>query len=169
MSIPNRNNRLYSQFNTNLSNKGREFNVTNSAHLSTTVNNYTRQHSQPIILADEFNKELLKHDINVEKWYHLLLIGNYYKQNGSLYYEDGILKRLAIEYQKALKSKQIDTLVLIKNELMNHIPEHLWIHKFFMGEVYDKNGKPLYSTNADLEMVAKEYQNVYSKAHKEVV
>ena len=32
------------------------------------------------VICDEFLKELLKHDINTEKWYHNLLIGKYYEK-----------------------------------------------------------------------------------------
>jgi hypothetical protein len=122
-----------------------------------------------LVINDDLNKELLKHDINIEKWYHLLLVGQYYNKDGGVYYEDPILKRLAVEYQKAVRIKNIETMVLIKNELMNHFPEQLWIHKYFMGEVCGPDGRPLIQTKPELEIVANEYQTIYNKARQEAL
>jgi hypothetical protein len=113
---------------------------------------------------DEFGRELLKHDINVQKWYHKLLMGNYYNKLGDVYHDDPIVKKLAYEYNKAYLSQNVDTLLLIKNELMNHIPEQVWIHKFLSGEIYDKDGNQLNNTTHELKNVSSQYLKAYSDA-----
>lgn len=116
------------------------------------------------IICDDFNKELLKHEINTEKWYHNLLIGKYFNKDGTNFCDDAILKRLSIEYQKALRVKNIETIVLIKNELMNHMPEQMFIHNFFMGEVYNQNKQQLNTISQDIVELSNDYKEVYKNA-----
>ena len=125
--------------------------------------------SHRLVITDDFKKELTKNDINVNKWYHKLLTGQYYKSNGAYFYEEPILKRLANEYQKAIHMKNIDTLVLIKNELLNHIPEPVWIFKYLNGDVCDNQGKSLSKINTDLENLSKEYLQIYSQAKETAI
>jgi hypothetical protein len=115
------------------------------------------------VLCEEFKRELAKNDICVEKWYHKLLTGCYFKSNGSFFLDDDILKRLSIEYQKAINIRNIDTMLLIKNELFNHLPEQLWIHKYLTGQVFDSTGKSLNKTNPDIEALSKEYAQIYDR------
>jgi hypothetical protein len=116
------------------------------------------------IICDDFNKELIKHEINIEKWYHNLLIGKYYTKEGTNICDDTILKRLSIEYQKAIRVKNIETMILIKNELMNHMPEQMFIHNFFMGEVYNQNKQPLNSLTPEMLELSNEYKEVFRNA-----
>jgi len=115
-------------------------------------------------INDELKKELNKHDICVDKWYHKLLTGQYFKDNGVFYNDDVILKRLAIEYQRSLYNRNIESMVLIKNELLNHLPEQVWIHKYLIGEVYDNQGKQLNKSNPDIQKLSNEYVIVYNRA-----
>jgi hypothetical protein len=114
-------------------------------------------------INDEFKKELAKNDIMVDKWYHKVLTGQYFKQGGVFFYDDDILKRLSIEYQKALHNRNIETMLLIRNELFNHLPEQLWIHMYLTGQVFDQNGKQLNKTSQELEVLSLEYSNVYNR------
>ena len=107
------------------------------------------------VICDDFNKELLKHEIN---------IGKYFNKDGTNLCDDTILKRLSIEYQKAIRVKNIETIVLIKNELMNHMPEQMFIHNFFMGEVYNQNKQQLNAISQDIVEVSNEYKEVYQNA-----
>jgi hypothetical protein len=116
------------------------------------------------IICDDFNKELLKHEINIEKWYHNLLIGKYFNKDGTNLCDDTILKRLSIEYQKAIRVKNIETMILIKNELMNHMPEQMFIHNFFMGEIYNQNKQQLNAISQDIIELSNEYRQVYQNA-----
>ena len=116
------------------------------------------------IICDDFNKELLKHEINIEKWYHNLLIGKYYNKDGTNLCDDTILKRLSIEYQKAIRVKNIETMILIKNELMNHMPEQMFIHNFFMGDIYNQNKQQLNSLTQEIIELSNEYREVYHNA-----
>jgi hypothetical protein len=116
------------------------------------------------IICDDFNKELLKHEINIEKWYHNLLIGKYYNKDGTNLCDDTILKRLSIEYQKAIRVKNIETMILIKNELMNHMPEQMFIHNFFMGDIYNQNKQQLNSLTPEMIELSNEYREVYRNA-----
>jgi len=125
--------------------------------------------SNRIIVSDDFRKELFKNDINVDKWYHKLLTGQFYKSNGAYFYEEPILKRLANEYQKALHIKNIDTLVLIKNELFNHLPEPVWIYKYLNGDVCDAQGKSYSKINGEIEAFSSEFIDVYNRAKEETM
>jgi len=116
------------------------------------------------VICDDFNKELLKHEINIDKWYHNLLIGKYFNKDGTNVCDDTILKRLSIEYQKAIRIKNIETMILIKNELMNHIPEQMFIHNFFMGDIYNQNKQQLNNLTPEISELASEYREVYSNA-----
>ena len=116
------------------------------------------------IICDDFNKELLKHEINIDKWYHNLLIGKYFNKDGTNVCDDTILKRLSIEYQKAIRIKNIETMILIKNELMNHIPEQMFIHNFFMGDIYNQNKQQLNNITPEISELSIEYREVYSNA-----
>jgi hypothetical protein len=116
------------------------------------------------IVCDDFSKELLKHEINIEKWYHNLLIGKYYNKDGTNLCDDTILKRLSIEYQKAIRVKNIETMILIKNELMNHIPEQTFIHNFLMGDIYNQNKQQLTNLTSEMTELSNEYQEVYKNA-----
>lgn len=135
------------------------------------LNNYYQKRPDELLINynkqqinDELKRELAKNDIVIDKWYHKLLMGQYYKEGGVFFCDDGILKRLASEYQKALHMRNIDTMVLIKNELFNHLPEQLWIHMYLSGGVYDNNGNQLCKTSPDLEQLSTEYMNVYRRA-----
>jgi hypothetical protein len=114
------------------------------------------------VICDEFTKELLKHDINTEKWYHNLLVGKYFNKDGTNLCDDTILKRLSIEYQKAIRVKNIETMILIKNELMNHIPEQKFIHNFFMGDIYNQNKQQLNTLTPEMTNLSNEYKEVYN-------
>ena len=116
------------------------------------------------IVCDDFSKELLKHEINIEKWYHNLLIGKYYNKDGTNLCDDTILKRLSIEYQKAIRIKNIETMILIKNELMNHIPEQTFIHNFLMGDIYNQNKQQLTNLTSEMTELSNEYQELYKNA-----
>jgi hypothetical protein len=117
---------------------------------------------------DEFAQELLKHDINITKWYHILLMGNYFNKNGELYYvDDPIIKKLAHEYTKAYSAQNVETLILIKNELTNHLPEQVWIHRFFSGNVYDKAGNQLCFQTPEMKTVSDAYNRAYTEAYTE--
>lgn len=116
------------------------------------------------IVCDDFSKELLKHEINIEKWYHNLLIGKYYNKDGTNLCDDTILKRLSIEYQKAIRIKNIETMILIKNELMNHIPEQTFIHNFLMGDIYNQNKQQLTNLTSEMTALSNEYQELYKNA-----
>ena len=115
-------------------------------------------------ICDDFNKELLKHEINIDKWYHNLLIGKYFNKDGTNLCDDTILKRLSIEYQKAIRIKNIETMILIKTELMNHIPEQMFIHNFFMGDIYNQNKQQLNKLTPEISELSSEYIEVYSNA-----
>lgn len=115
------------------------------------------------IISEEFRKELMKCDIVTTKWYHKVLMGHYYKSDGTLFYEDSILKRLAIEYQKSIHIKNIDAIILIKNELMNHFTEQTWIHQYMMGYVYDAQGTPLNKISPDVSALSETYIQLYNK------
>jgi hypothetical protein len=78
--------------------------------------------------------------------------------------DDVILKRLALEYQKSLHNRTIESMVLIKNELFNHIPEQVWIHMYLTGQIFDQNGKQLNKSNPEIENLSVEYSNVYNRA-----
>ena len=114
-------------------------------------------------VSDELKRELSKNDIFVEKWYHKLLMGHYMKDTGSFLSDDSILKRLAGEYQKALHNRNIDAMVLIRNELFNHLPEQMWVHMYLTGQVFDQSGKPLNKSTPDIEQLSQEYKNVYNR------
>jgi hypothetical protein len=115
------------------------------------------------VICDEFKRELAKNDICIDKWYHKLLNGCYFKSNGSIYHDDDILKRLSAEYQKAIHIRNIDSMLLIKNELLNHFPEQLWIHKYLSGQVYNASGHALNKINPEIESLSKEYMQIYEK------
>jgi hypothetical protein len=115
------------------------------------------------IISEEFRKELMKCDIQITKWYHKVLMGQYYKPDGTMFYEDSILKRLAIEYQKSMHIKNIDAIILIKNEFMNHLTEQMWIHQYMMGRVYDAQGTPLNKSSPDIAALSVEYIQLYDK------
>jgi len=115
------------------------------------------------VICEEFKRELAKNDICVDKWYHKLLIGYYYKSNSSFLLDDDILKRLAIEYQKAINNRNIDSMLLIKNELFNHFPEQLWIHRYLTGQVYDASGKALNTITPEIEALSNEYMQIYDR------
>jgi hypothetical protein len=119
-----------------------------------------------ININDELKKELSKNDIQIDKWYHKLLTGQYFKEGGVFFFDDGILKRLATEYQKALHNRNMDTMLLIRNELFNHIPEQLWIHMYLTGKVLDPLGKQLNKSSPELEALSVEYSNVYNRARQ---
>jgi hypothetical protein len=114
-------------------------------------------------MNEEFRKELIKCDIHTSKWYHKVLMGQYYKPDGTLFYEDSILKRLAIEYQKSIHIKNIDAIILIKNEFMNHLTEQTWIHNYMMGRVYDAQGTPLNKSSPDIAALSEAYIQLYEK------
>ena len=116
------------------------------------------------VICDDFNKELLKHEINIEKWYHNLLIGKYFNKDGTNLCDDAILKRLSVEYQKAIRVKNIETMILIKTELMNHMPEQMFIHNFFMGDIFGQNKQQLNTVSQDLAEISNEYKEVYRNA-----
>ena len=118
-----------------------------------------------IIITEELKKELLKNDVSTDKWYHKLLMGNYYTNDGVLLNNEPILKRLSNEYQKALYLKSIDSVVLIKNELLNHMPEQVWIHKYLTGHVCNNKGIPFNTESADLIQLSKEYMDIYNKTY----
>ena len=145
-----------------MSNKPQQY--PNKRHYNNNRRNFDDNQSQKLVITDDFRKELSKSDILVDKWYHKLLTGQYYKSNGAFFYEEPILKRLANEYQKALHMRNLDALVLIKNELYNHLPEPQWIYKYLSGEICDQSGKPLSQTNNDIVQLAKEYMEVYNRA-----
>ena len=160
-----------------------------SAYSSSHTSSESESYSSKISVNDDLRRELGKHDIQVDKWYHKLLTGQYYNSSGMYYYEsehtmDGcwsghtprtntmystmeisneipILKKLAMEYQRSLSNKNIPNLVLIRNELLNHLPEQLWIHNYLTGDVYDANGKPLNRVNPEMEELAKQYSQIY--------
>jgi hypothetical protein len=115
------------------------------------------------IISEEFRKELIKCDIYTTKWYHKVLMGHYYKSDGTLFYEDSILKRLAIEYQKSIHIKNIDAIILIKNEFMNHLTEQTWIHQYMTGCVYDAQGTPLNKSSPDISVLSETYIQLYNK------
>ena len=94
------------------------------------------------------------------------MTGQYFKEGGVFFFDDGILKRLATEYQKALHNRNMDTMLLIRNELFNHIPEQLWIHMYLTGKVLDPSGKQLNKSNPELEALSVEYSNVYNRARQ---
>jgi len=75
-----------------------------------------------------------------------------------------ILKKLAMEYQRSLSNKNISNLVLLRNELFNHLPEQLWIHNYLSGDVYDANGTPLNRSNPDIERLSKQYNDIYQSS-----
>ena len=114
-------------------------------------------------ISEEFRKELVKCDIQTTKWYHKVLTGQYYKPDGTLFYEDSILKRLAIEYQKSMHIKNIDAIILIKNEFMNHLSEQMWIHQYMVGRVYDAHGIPLNKSSPDISALSDAYIQLYDK------
>lgn len=118
-----------------------------------------------IIITDELKKELQKNDVCIDKWYHKLLMGQYYNNDGILLNNEPILKRLSNEYQKALYLKSIDSVVLIKNELLNHMPEQVWIHKYLNGHVCNSKGNSLNSDSPDLIQLSKEYMEIYNKTY----
>lgn len=115
------------------------------------------------LVSEEFRKELMKCDIVITKWYHKVLMGHYYKSDGTLFYEDSILKRLAIEYQKSVHIRNIDAIILIKNEFMNHLTEQTWIHQYMMGFVYDAQGTPLNKISPDISLLSDTYIQLYDK------
>ena len=117
-----------------------------------------------VVINDEFKKELAKNDIIIDKWYHKLLTGHYFKDSGVFFHDDVILKRLANEYQKSLYNKSIEPMILIKNELFNHLPEQVWIHMYLTGQIFDHTGKQLNKNSRELEALSLEYQNVYNRA-----
>lgn len=146
--------------------------------------------SSKFAISDDLKRELGKHDIIVDKWYHKLLMGQYYNASGMYYYETEhgeacwgehgnahrtsslystmevsneipILKKLALEYQRSLTTRNITNMVLIRNELYNHLPEQLWIHHYLTGDVYDAQGKPLNRANPDIETLSKQYVELY--------
>jgi len=125
--------------------------------------NKTEEFISQKIICEEFKRELAKNDICVDKWYHKLLNGCFFKSNGTLYLDDDILKRLSMEYQKAIHIRNIDSMLLIKNELFNHLPEQLWIHKYLTGQVYDASGHALNKINPEIEALSKEYMRLYEK------
>ena len=92
------------------------------------------------------------------------LIGNYYNKDGANLNDETILKRLSIEYQKAIRLKNIETMILIKNEMLNHIPEQVFIHKFFMGEIYDQNKQQLNTITPETRELSNDYKNTYNQA-----
>ena len=55
-------------------------------------------------------------------------------------------------------------MVLIRNELFNHLPEQMWIHMYLTGQVCDLNGKPLNKSSQSVEQLSQEYINVYQRA-----
>ena len=118
-----------------------------------------------IIITDELKRELSKNDISVDKWYHKLMMGQYYGNDGVLINNEPILKRLSNEYQKALYLKSIDSVVLIKNELLNHMPEQVWIHTYLTGHVCNNKGVPLNNESSDLIHLSKEYMDIYNKIY----
>lgn len=152
------------------------------------VSSSESEQSSKILVNDDLRRELGKHDIQVDKWYHKLLTGQYFNASGMCYYEsDGcwgngvsrtntmfstmevsneipILKKLAMEYQRSLSNKNIANLVLLRNELFNHLPEQLWIHNYLMGDVYDANGTPLNCINPDIERLSKQYNDIYQSS-----
>ena len=91
-------------------------------------------------------------------------MGHFMKGPGSFLSDDSTLKRLATEYQKALHCRNIDAMVLIRNELFNHLPEQMWIHMYLTGQVCDLNGKPLNKSSQSIEQLSQEYINVYQRA-----
>jgi hypothetical protein len=115
------------------------------------------------VISDEFRKELVKCDISTTKWYHKVLMGHYYKSDGTLFYEDSILKRLANEYQKSMHIKNIDAIILIKNEFMNHLTEQTWIHQYMTGSVYDAQGIQLNKNSPDILALSDAYILLYNK------
>jgi hypothetical protein len=121
--------------------------------------------SHKIIISDELKKELIKNDISIDKWYHKLMMGYYYNNEGILLNNEPILKRLSNEYQKALYLKNIDSVVLIKNELFNHMPEQVWIHTYLTGHVCNSKGVALNTESADLIQLSKEYMDIYNKTY----
>lgn len=160
---------------------------TPSSH-TMSVSSSESDQSSKISVNDDLRRELGKHDIQVDKWYHKLLTGHYYNAGGMYYYEsDGswgngvsrtstmystmevsneipILKKLAMEYQRSLSNKNIANLVLLRNELFNHLPEQLWIHNYLSGDVYDANGTPLNRSNPDIERLSKQYNDIYQSS-----
>jgi hypothetical protein len=92
------------------------------------------------------------------------LIGKYFNKDGTNLCDDTILKRLSIEYQKAIRGKNIETMILIKNELMNHMPEQIFIHNFFMGEIYNQNKQQLNAISQDIIDLSNDYKKVYQNA-----
>jgi hypothetical protein len=139
----------------------------NHSQKNTSVNHHKKEDFgliNKVNINDELKKELGKHDINVDKWYHKLLTGQYFKETGVFFHDDVILKRLAIEYQKSLYNRTIESMVLIKNELFNHLPEQVWIHMYLTGQIYDHNGKQLNKSNQDIEKLSNEYSIVYNRA-----
>ena len=140
----------------------------NHSHKNMSVNHVKKDDYGVFInkvnITEEFKKELGKHDIMIDKWYHKLLTGQYFKENGVFFHDDVILKRLALEYQKSLYNRAIESMLLIKNELFNHLPEQVWIHMYLTGQIFDQNGKQLNRSNPDIEKLSAEYSNVYNRA-----
>ena len=156
-----RNTKVQSQPLTNVVNQPRK---KVNGQLVFTASDIDESVNTKSIICDDFNKELLKHEINIDKWYHNLLIGKYFNKDGTNVCDDTILKRLSIEYQKAIRIKNIETMILIKNELMNHIPEQMFIHNFFMGDIYNQNKQQLNNLTPEISELASEYREVYSNA-----
>jgi hypothetical protein len=156
-----RNTKTPTQTLSNVSNQSRKKVNSQSNSNAVDVNDNINTKS---VICDDFNKELLKHEINIEKWYHNLLIGKYFNKDGTNLCDDTILKRLSIEYQKAIRGKNIETMILIKNELMNHMPEQIFIHNFFMGEIYNQNKQQLNAISQDIIDLSNDYKKVYQNA-----
>ena len=156
-----RNTKVQSQPLTNVVNQPRK---KVNGQLVFTASDIDESVNTKSIICDDFNKELLKHEINIDKWYHNLLIGKYFNKDGTNVCDDTILKRLSIEYQKAIRIKNIETMILIKNELMNHIPEQMFIHNFFMGDIYNQNKLQLNKITPEISELSSEYIEVYSSA-----
>jgi hypothetical protein len=156
-----RNTKVQSQPLTNVVNQPRK---KVNGQLVFTASDIDESVNTKSIICDDFNKELLKHEINIDKWYHNLLIGKYFNKDGTNVCDDTILKRLSIEYQKAIRIKNIETMILIKNELMNHIPEQMFIHNFFMGDIYNQNKQQLNNLTPEISELASEYREVYNNA-----
>jgi len=121
--------------------------------------------SRVFTMNDDFAKELLKNDIDIEKWYHKLLTGNYYDKNGDVFYKQyPIIAKLASEYSKAMNSKSVNSMLLVKRELFNHINEQKWIHEYLSGNIFDKNSVPLVNSSQHLIELSKRYMEIYDSA-----
>jgi hypothetical protein len=89
-----------------------------------------------IVISDDYKNNLLKSGINIEKWYHKLCTCQYFDENQNFDFNDEIIKNLIYEYQLALKSKNINALIIIKTELCEN--EDYWLKELLTGNIYNE-------------------------------